>query len=358
MVGTFPPPVHGMSLVNSVVRDKLIVKGAQPIIINLSPKSLKRNWLSRLARISKVINGFILFIKTMAADDGKVLYLGLSGGYGQLYDVLFVGVARLFGRHIFLHHHSYAYLNKPSLVTRLIILAAGSNAMHIALCEGMSQMLKNVYKKVNEIFIVSNAAVVNNDEVDLKHERNSLKVIGFFGNISWAKGIVEFLDVAGEIEKHGASISAMIAGQFEDEKVETKVRERLSRLSKVEYVGPKYGDDKTTFYNAIDVLLFPTRYVNEAEPLTIHEAMRHGVPVITWSRGCISSIITSEAGVVINQQDDFVEAAVRKLLAWVSAPASFSQVSREARKRFSELHRIHKKNLENLCVRLIKGSMD
>src|ERR1035437_3299044 len=46
------------------------------------------------------------------------LYVGLSGGTGQLIDSLFVIVARMAGLHIWVHHHSFAYIIKRNWISR------------------------------------------------------------------------------------------------------------------------------------------------------------------------------------------------------------------------------------------------
>ena len=38
----------------------------------------------------------------------------------------------------------------------------------------------------------------------------------------------------------------------------------MNNLPSVEYIGPKYDKEKEKFYGNIDVLLFPTSYINEA----------------------------------------------------------------------------------------------
>jgi len=49
----------------------------------------------------------------------------------------------------------------------------------------------------------------------------------------------------------------------------------------------------------VDVLLFPTDYANEAEPLVIHEAIRSGAHVIACERGAIPDILSNGAGLVV-----------------------------------------------------------
>jgi glycosyltransferase involved in cell wall biosynthesis len=129
-------------------------------------------------------------------------------------------------------------------------------------------------------------------------------------------------------------LRARLAGPFQDIETERAVRSRLVALPHVEYVGPKYGAEKDAFYASIDALMFPTRYVNEADPLTIHEAMSRGIPVIAYGRGCIPEIVSSDSGLVIELAEPFVPAALAKLESWLTGPEAFQAASRAAAARF------------------------
>jgi glycosyltransferase involved in cell wall biosynthesis len=99
---------------------------------------------------------------------------------------------------------------------------------------------------------------------------------------------------------------------------------------RVHYVGPVYGVDKEAFYNAIDLVLFPTRYRNEADPLVLLEALDHGVPVIAYSRGCIQEHVPAEAGCVVDADEDFSERALAVIRDYVSSPAKLDRASEDA----------------------------
>src|SRR5659263_176212 len=102
MVGAFPPPMHGMAAVNGAVRTQLERMSVPIEEINIAAPSLDRSLTARLARLPKV---------------------------------LFLLLARLHGMRIFLHHHSYAYLDQRKALLRILVYVAGSAATHIALSD-------------------------------------------------------------------------------------------------------------------------------------------------------------------------------------------------------------------------------
>jgi glycosyltransferase involved in cell wall biosynthesis len=356
LIGPFPPPLHGMSLVNDLIRERIRHLGIHPVIINLSPKSLNRVWYARISRVPKVLLGLIRFLTHCFFNKSRTIYLSISGGYGQIYDIFFIMLGRLSGCRKILHHHNYTYLLKPNTITRVLMRIAGKKTMHITLCNDMAKRLRRHYgcvDNVDNIVVISNAALIRLCIPPYLALRDSLKKIGFIGNISDAKGIFEFLDVFRYLsEKHpNLNIHGLIAGPFEDAKVERQVLSDLKDLANVSYVGPKYESEKVDFFRSIDALLFPTK--NEAEPLTIHEAMATGLPVIAWQRGCIKDIISSESGFVVNQQDDFVKSAVEQILLWALSPEEYRRVSVNAYNHFIDLRKNYKKKLNNLLEQMV-----
>jgi len=335
MVGAFPPPVCGMATVNLAVYEKLMQLGTNPFLIDLAASSLDRSFSIRIRRLPKVLCGLIhLFLQHR--DRAKTLYMSLSGGLGQWYEILFLLIGRIYRMRIYLHHHSFSYLYRRSRLTKFLLNVAGPSATHITLCPAMAIRLSEIYTSVSQVTVVSNATFLLTNAHKKLLYRSHLQTVGFIGNISAEKGVFNFLNLIDAIVEEKIAVQAKIAGPFQDHKTEQEVRRWLAKQSQVEYVGPKYGLDKEAFFATIDVLVFPTHYVNEAEPLTIHEAMSYGLPVIACGRGCISEIVGEESGKVIDPVKPFGPAALTQIKEWIAFPQVFEAVSRSALKHFSE----------------------
>ena len=335
MAGAFPPPVHGMAAVNAAVRDALRQAGVTPTVIDLAASSLDRSLAARVGRLPRVLRGLGRLARQRALRDGT-LYMSVSGGVGQVYELAFLLLARLRGMRVFLHHHSFAYLDRPSLLTRALIRAAGDDAVHIVLSAGMAERLQLGYGAIRVVPVSNAVFFVAADTPTVAQRR--LATIGFLGNITAEKGIFEFLDLMTAAGNSGLPLHARMAGPFQDIATEQAVRERLGSLPQVEYVGPQYGADKDAFYASIDALLFPSSYVNEAEPVTIHEALSRGIPVIAYGRGCILEIVGVDCGLVIDPAEPFVPAALAKLESWLADPAAFAAASQAAAARFARTY--------------------
>lgn len=333
MVGPFPPPLHGMAAVNAAVRERLRAAGAETLEIDLAPSSLGRSLSSKLGRLPRVIRG--LWRLSSARDlSGKVLYMSVSGGLGQVYEIVFLLLARLRRMRVYLHHHSFAYLDTRRILATFLGIIAGPRATHLALSRKMMERLQELYPAVRKAVWISNASLMLAPIDPAPEPRRQLKTLGFLGNITEEKGIFDFLALMRAMEFHRIPVCAKLAGPFQAAKTEQDVLEDVTRLDHVEYVGAIYGEDKDDFYAGIDALAFPTRYANEAEPLTIHEAMRLGLPVIAFGRGCIPEVLSSDSGLVIAPEESFVALALQQVEAWISSPSTLERASRAAPKRF------------------------
>jgi len=353
LVGMFPPPLHGMSLINEYVKN-CISASASPLVIDFSPRNLNRSFMVRFGKIFRVIQCIFQLLSYLIAGRVGSVYLGLSGGNGQSYDAIFAGISRVFGKNLYLHHHSYQYLNHFRWLTKLLFAIAGKQAIHIVACEKMACDLKQLYPMVTKIRIISGIAALEVWNSQVRH-RDVIQSIGFLSNISIEKGILEFLDVADHSGQAQLPLQFLLAGPFQDDKVKYLVEKRISTLSNVTCIGAVYGNNKQAFFDSIDVFLFPTGYVNESEGLVIHEAMSRGVPVIAYSRGCIEQIISDQVGLRFAPEDDFVAGTVELLKKWLLNPEAFQLISQTALIQFNETRSLHVKEMEALCAELICG---
>ena len=351
LVGMFPPPLHGMSLINEYVRRRL-AETETPHVIDFSPRKLNRSFLIRFGKLFRVIECAARFLLLMRTGRVRCVYFGLSGGSGQIYDALFVGLARLYRKKLYLHHHSYQYLNQTRWVAKLLMAIAGRNAIHIVACEKMSADLKRMYPIAMQTKIISGIAALEcwGNEVR-QHEK--VQRIGFLSNISMEKGIVEFLALAEWSYKAKLPLRFILAGPYQDNQIRQLVEGRMASLSNVTYLGPVYANAKLSFFDSIDVFIFPTKYVNESEGLVIHEAMSRGVPVVTYSRGCIEQIVSDRVGLRLMPSEDFVRVTAEKIQEWLAKPSEYLLITQNALQQFQQARAFHIKNMEMLCAELL-----
>lgn len=339
-VAPLPPPVHGFSEISKRMLQVLQSKH-EVIVFDMSPRSNRFGFLLVWYRFC------LYFMRSRP----RALYLALSGGHRQWIDLFFILVARLQGVPIFVHHHSFAYLNERRLST-LVCFMLIRNCTHIVLCECMGKLISKQYAvKAERLRVLSNAAfLIPNDEQNQSDAGNSVHRslrIGFLSNITVEKGIFEFFSVLRNAVAVGIDVRGVIAGPV-SLPIRQSFEDHLKTDLNLEHVGAVYGADKMNFFKGIDVLFFPTRYANEAEPVTILESLSHGVPVIAFERGCIRDMVPVAAGVTFSYSAAFVQQTLAALRVFVENPLALADARRAALAGFELASNSSKVVLESL----------
>lgn len=337
IIGPFPPPVHGASLVTQEVAARLVDDRIPVVLCNTSPGNSSTPLTYHVKRVLAYIRCGRVILFSKRGTGRTATYVSLSGGLGLVYDCFIIALARLKRYEIIFHHHSFSYLTKRSIILRAIIRIAGADQLHIALCPIMAKRLGELYNSRIRTEVISNLPFIDVSGPDRKNKSSGIKVIGYLSNISFEKGIDRFFDLMTELRARGSRLVARIAGPINDNEMEKYIGRRMSDVGGVEYVGPVFGDDKSRFLSSIDVLVFPTRYINEAQPLVVYEAQAAGVVVSASERGCIAQMIPAELRLDSTASD--LSKLVEKIIEWEEAPELFLAVQRE-----SLQHRIEMEN--------------
>jgi glycosyltransferase involved in cell wall biosynthesis len=331
LAGPLPPPVHGASVITEFVVQTLTAGKIPLLVCNTSPLAGARGLAYHISRIT----AYLVCLRTVLSQPSRptTLYLSLAGGRGLLYDLALVGAARVRRCAIIFHHHNFSYLNSPSRTMRAIVRLAGRGQTHIALCPTMATKLDAIYGLRPRMEIISNLAFLSFPESATRSPTRPLEAIGFFSNISFEKGVDRYLDLLAQLRTRGSRVKGVIAGPFDSRRVQQYVEGRIQEIGGIDYRGPVYGEHKALFLSSIDLLVFPTRYANEAEPLVIYEAQAAGVPVAASKSGCIPEMIGAASDLLLDPSADFAR-LIEQVLVWERDPHDFQNFVQQLRQHF------------------------
>ena len=324
LLGPIPPPINGQSLVMKQMVSELEPHFAVLRIVDTSEGKA----VGRLRPFRKILQS----AKALSGVRGsEAVYIAVKAGHGMWLTTAAACLARIAGARVFLHHHSYSYVRerKPRMVA--LTRAAGPLAHHIVLSQSMLTDLGNVMPEIHRGLIIGNAGLIDSNLLDLplKSDGRGL-VLGHLSNLTLDKGIAEVVDLAVALHQAGTEIRLVIAGPTADE----ESRLQLSRASaalgeQFEYRGPLSGQKKRAFFGEITHFIFPSRYIHEAAPLVIYEAMAAGVICVATRQGAIPEQLEGSPGVLTDSADSFVEQAL-PALASSQISAAASHESRQA----------------------------
>ncbi len=311
-IGQLPPPLNGLSLATKSMIAFLKEENSVAVR-NIAPPTGKLSLLKHPIKLARVLGACFQLCRDRK-HPGRICYLACEGSLGLIYTSLIVLLARLLAYPVFLHHHSFSYIDRPRLLMRTILTIGGHRLRHIFLCDIMRDRFSDTYGRRTRGSIVSNAAYIPPAEQDCAPRDGSHLVIGMLSNLSHEKGLDTIIALVRQAREEGMQLRAILAGPVrasERAAIDAAVAELGGNL---DYRGPLYDEAKATFYQEIDVFVFPTAYRNEAQPLVIFEAKAAGNPIISSDRGCIRKQL-DENDLLIPADGEFVPTA----LAWLAA---------------------------------------
>lgn len=288
------------------LRHRVVIADIAPARGALGPF---KHW-SRLMRTTRA--GFVL--AKHRREPRRVCYIACEGHLGLIYTGILSIISRQFGYELFLHHHSFAYIDSRTRLMRLLLAIAGS-VHHIFLCPNMRARFESAYGPLRRASVISNAAFVAPSAPSGSERSTPQVVLGHLSNLTVEKGLYVFLNVLRVAIRDGLDVRGVLAGPVALEKDRLAIEAACQELGGLlEYRGPLYDKAKEDFYEEVDVFVFPTSYVNEAQPTVIFEAMAAGCQIISYGRGCIEQQVES-SGLIVPRGADFSAAT----LAWLSS---------------------------------------
>lgn len=314
-----------------------------------SPNRGMALWLTLRSMIAGVMKW--LRLRPRSSDS---LYIAVNTGERQWFDLLFLSLSRLVGMDCWLHHHGYSYLLRPSASAHLLFRVAGDSSTHIVQCRKMAEDLSRRYPSARKIIPLSNAALVLGSPVPALTPKKDVRTIGFLSNLMKEKGVEDFLDLIESIGKGEEKFQFLLAGPLIDQEMEPRIRDLERRVEHFKYIGPVYGEQKEKFFSRIDVFCFPTRFSVETEGIVNLEALRAGVPVISFDRGCISEYIDDSCGFIIPKEAPFARLALEKIVQWKKNSECYTALSSGALERYVQIYRKSSKITDDIMAQMMK----
>lgn len=334
VLGHMPPPITGVSAINQVVVAELGRLGRLSGFVNLTPVGPQGVLLYFVRRLGLAALS-VLELYRAHRRGGGVLYMPLDGGIGLALNSLFGLVANVLGFRVFVHHHSFAYINEYRWLMTLLLRCLPKETTHIFLCDGMAGLFQARYSQVWERatvqkYILSNAFILGQPPTaTLNRPVGKPLVLGHLSNLCADKGTHLFLDLFELIHKKFGEVRIRLAGPILEDDLKVRVEKMASAYGGlVEWVGPVSGLRKTEFFDSIDLFVFPTLYQHEAQPLVLLEALSFGIPIVSIRRGCIAFDYDESVGIFSETAEEFLETTL-----------SFFKLMKSDRKHYANLRK-------------------
>lgn len=224
----------------------------------------------------------------------------------------------------------------------------GRNLSHVVLSEEMRVELARRYA-VREVLVCNNAIFVDHSSGVPERSMADCLSLGHYGNLTFEKGLDAAIRTQYELLARGINaelkLAGPISGQREAELVDAAVSKGGSNIS---WAGPLDQCQVDQFLCQIDLLLFPSTYVNEAQPLVVLEAARLGIPCIAYDHGSLDSVVATSDLLIDTESDYAVTAA--DIINQLLSEGRFEELKVETLSMYAE-HRATSAEVVELLVR-------
>ena len=304
-----PPPIHGSTIMTQTLLRTLEDFGVSPTLIDRRfSKKIEDVGKFRMAKIGSAF--YLLFRALGCFVNNRPTHLIVfvsSSPFAFLSDVSIVLLAKIFRIRIvhYVHTMGFSALGERSFVLKGLaewcFLVADDI---VVLSEGMALDMPLGSAK-DKVKVIPNTNGFSEAERPESRNADSKFVVLYFSNLIESKGVMDFLDMASQIEPGSKKIEFIVAGAPVDESFFSNVKSRVKHLSTrhdIALLGSVDVGAKQALFRGIDVLVFPSYYPLEAQPMVVIEAMSFGKPVIAYSVGAVPEMI-GNSGIVVDLRD-------------------------------------------------------
>lgn len=320
VVSQLPPPMHGSTLMTQKLIETLQVAGYN---VQLVERTFSRS-ASEIGkfRVRKLFSAFSLVIRLFKAarksPNYPVIFFCTNRPFSFLVDCVMSALLRSLAmkRINYVHTSGYRDLASKGPVWRLLVkLLLGDAAVTVCLSD---ELTKDVapWAGTTAIHVIPNT--VNSPAEFVPNTTKSRVNIVYLSNLIPSKGAAEFVTVAQRLLSESEEWDFLIAGAATDDGYLDSLNAEIALCrpgGRVSYLGALEPEEKWHFLQDADILVFPSSYKYEAQPLVLIEAMAVGTAVVAYDIGGVSSIISDDSvGCLVPVDDiDALVSATRRL---------------------------------------------
>jgi len=312
----YSPPAHGASKVGD------FIKSSEKLKDEFDCRFIKIKSSDTIGDIGKVNFKKIYFVlelffkilfTVLFFRPDKIYFTASVRGIAFYRDLLFSNiwkVYRLFTScDVFYHYHTkgikeFVKSNRNKKLTKYFL-----KDINLVLLSPMLETDFEDVKTYTKVVYLPNGVEDNYDEklfenYILKKDFGNTNIL-YLSNMIKEKGYFEVLKLANQSKDKNYHFNFAGGWQHDEDKEEFFQYIKENNLEEiVTFHGFVNGEQKRELFEKSHLFIFPTRYKNEAFPLSILEAFSYGLPCLSTDEGSISFIIDEKSGVIVNDLDN------------------------------------------------------
>lgn len=247
---------------------------------------------AKVVQFSKMMNRIRRTVKVFKPD---LVYVTPNASGGAFYkDFMVVNMLKRMGCRVLCHYHNKGVRRRQTYaIDDQLYRSFFQNIKVLLIVPQLYDDMKK-YLRIRDTYFCPNGVPMKLDHEPEADRHNEVPEILYLSNLFVSKGIIDLLDalylLRGDGYRFHCTVVGAEAAAMNGERLQDEIESRhLTNL--VEYVGPKYGDEKDIYLDKADIMAFPTYYPKECFPLVNLEAMERKIPVVSTHEGGIPYMI-------------------------------------------------------------------
>ena len=305
IIGSFPPPISGVSLANKVIADGL--KNSQKWKVDIINSEYSNNIVAEHGNISfKKLYFLKTYLYLYKVFFSKIIYITIGQSFfGVIKYAPFIALSKILRKKLVFHLHGGHLLNEYNLLKgikrKMFYFFVSKMDYGIVLSKSLRENFTS-FTNSSQIFELpnfyeSNLSMTQQEILNLKNY-DEIKII-FLSNLIEEKGINLLLEAIKKLYEKGIHIKIKIAGNCI---INNDLTNYFGKYG-IEYVGVVNGKAKKDFLLWGNVFCLPTFYKMEGQPISIIEAMATGNLIITTKHAGIQDICNSDNALFCKKND-------------------------------------------------------
>lgn len=319
-----PPPVHGSTIVTAFLLDTLRIAGYETDLVDRRfSTSVRQVGRFRLRKLVAAPHLFIRFALRLVLRRPQVcIFFITNRKFSALVDWALIETLRAFRVPFVLYVHTtgYEHLRTSSRFWAFVLGRQFNRASRVVV---LGRTLTDDVRRIapsGRVSVIENATLIpaSVGRGDSPRPRpDGPRSVLFFSNLIAEKGALTFAEVGRELVGDGYQAEFVLRGAAGDSETLRLVQEVSDQVgSSLRYEGPVDAENKWQLLEGSDLLVFPSTYPFEAQPMTIIEAMAAGCAVVAFDVGGVSDLVVNGVNGVLVPAGDVpaLKAAVASLL--------------------------------------------
>ena len=334
------PPINGATIMSEIlVNSELINKNFELSVIQVSfINKIEEYGVFSFTKIFNAMAYCFTLIKKLIFFRPKLVYFTLSkSGIPFIRDIFYVMIIKFFGPKIIFHLHGRGIneITQKNKLTELLYKFAFKKEEVIVLSKNLISDVKNVH--IKKPFVIMNGVKDYFPNFSsITRNKTSTPILLFLSTIAEEKGAFDFIDALSIVNNDGYNFIANIVGSPSRNTSKKKFTDYLIKKkldSKVNYKGPKYGNDKYEEFKKANIFVFPSHI--ESFGLVAVEAMQFKLPVIASNEGSLPIIVKNGVTGLLAEPKNVLDFA-EKIKKLMDDRSLCLKMGKNGRRRFRE----------------------